>query len=105
MINKVRLNENFAVNSHLHHTPVFKGNTFISQVFFWCDIKKKCLISVDNLQLIGVNSINFSRTKHLDKESFSIITGLYFDYVINKFSSNPTLFTLSKTSTSTFTLH
>jgi len=106
MVNKVRLNENFEINPHPHYTPVFKGNTFVSsQVFFQCDIRKKTLISVSNLQLIGVNTIKFNRTEHLDEESFSTVTDLYFNYVLNKFNNNLTLFTLDKTSTNSFMLH
>ena len=103
MVNKVRLNENFTINPR--YTPVFRGSTFISQVFFWCDIKKKVLISVNKLQLFGVNGIKFNRTEHLDEESFNTVTNLYFDYVLNKFSNDLTLFTLDKTSKNTFMLH
>ena len=68
-----------------------------------CPTKQSSLIAIHNLQGIGIDHITFGRNA-LDKKSFDIATDLYFDYMLDTFSDNLSIFNLDKFRENSFTL-
>ena len=104
-----RLGKIYPIKVYNQNTNPLTGVTTILKVgsikksSIHCPTKQSSLIAICNLQDIGIDYITFGRNA-LDKKSFDIATDLYFDYMLDTFSDNLSIFNLDKFRENSFTL-